>query len=59
VRKIIRNAAKCLKCNDVVESVSLHDFRFCKCESIFVDGGRHYIRRGGDPTVMLDLTEYE
>ena len=59
MRKIIRNAAKCLKCNDVVESKHVHDFRFCKCQSIFVDGGKDYIRRGGNVSDMLDLTEYE
>ena len=58
-RKIIRNAAKCLKCNDMIESKHVHDFRFCKCQSIFVDGGKDYIRRGGNLSDMLDLTEYE
>lgn len=57
--KIKRNAAKCLKCNDVVESVHVHDFKYCKCQSIFVDGGKDYIRRGGNVSDMLDLTEYE
>lgn len=58
-RIIKRNAAKCLKCNDIIESKHVHDFRFCKCQSIFVDGGKDYIRRGGSPSEMLDLTEYE
>lgn len=56
--KIKRNAAKCLKCNDVIESVHVHDFKFCQCQAIFVDGGKSYIRRGGNPMDLEDLTEY-
>ena len=45
--KIIRNRAKCLKCGDVIESTHRHDFVWCKCGAIFVDGGLDYLRRGG------------
>lgn len=45
---IIRNAAKCNKCGDVIQSVSRHDFVECECGSIFVDGGNEYMRAGGD-----------
>lgn len=45
---IIRNAAKCNKCGDVIQSVSRHDFVECQCGSIFVDGGNEYMRAGGD-----------
>ena len=44
---IIRNAAKCNKCGDVIQSVSRHDFVECECGSIFVDGGNEYMRAGG------------
>lgn len=56
--KVKRNAAKCLKCDDEIESKYTHDFCMCKCGAIFVDGGLSYLRRGGDPEQMLDLTEY-
>ena len=28
---IIRNAIKCRKCGEVIESVSPHDFKTCSC----------------------------
>jgi hypothetical protein len=44
--KIIRNSAKCLLCNDEIESKHRHDFKYCKCGNISVDGGLDYIKRG-------------
>lgn len=44
---IIRNAAKCTKCHDVIQSVHRNDFVECECGSIFVDGGNEYMRAGG------------
>jgi len=44
---IIRNAAKCNKCGDVIQSTHRHDFVECECGSIFVDGGNEYMRAGG------------
>ena len=41
-----RNRAQCLKCEDIIESTYTHDFVRCKCDSIFVDGGPSYARRG-------------
>jgi hypothetical protein len=45
---IIRNAAQCAKCDDVIESTHRHDFVSCKCGAIFVDGGQEYLRGGAD-----------
>ncbi len=50
--RILRNAAKCLKCGDEIESMHVHDFVSCSCGTIFVDGGREYLRYGGDPRVF-------
>lgn len=58
MKAIKRNAAKCLKCNSTIESMHVHDFRYCKCQSIFVDGGKEYIRRGGSPNDIEELSEY-
>jgi hypothetical protein len=41
-RKLIRNAAKCKHCGDVIESVHRHHFVMCSCEKISVDGGLEY-----------------
>src|SRR5574337_1574355 len=45
--KILRNAAQCLGCNDVIVSKHRPDFRTCKCGTLSVDGGLEYIRRSG------------
>ena len=59
--KIIRNAAKCTECKDVIESTYRHDFVGCSCGAIFVDGGHAYLRRVGDPKKMIEMsvTEFE
>lgn len=44
--KTNRNIAMCLKCKDVIESKSRHDFVSCECGEIFVDGGKDYWRAG-------------
>ena len=46
--RITRNAAQCLKCNDIIESRHRHDWVSCKCGEIFVDGGLSYIRAGAN-----------
>ena len=58
IRNITRNAAQCRKCNELIESSHVHDLKSCKCGAIFVDGGLDYIKRGGNPDDMIDLTEY-
>lgn len=45
-KRIVRNSARCDSCGDEVESTDRHDFRYCGCGAIFVDGGRDYLRRG-------------
>lgn len=52
---IIRNAARCRKCNDEIESKHVHDFVECKCGAIFVDGGKDYLRSGGNPEDFIPL----
>lgn len=60
MKHIIRNAAKCLRCGDEIESHSRHDWVQCSCGNIFVDGGLDYARRGvEDPSKYRDLTEWE
>lgn len=39
------NAAQCHTCEDVIRSVTRHDFVTCKCGGISVDGGESYNRR--------------
>ena len=42
-----KNAIKCKKCGDVIESVSVDDFKFCSFGACAVDGGQCYLRRCG------------
>lgn len=57
--KIIRNAARCLLCNDIIESKHRHDFVTCKCGNISVDGGHDYLRRVGYIDKCEDLSIVE
>lgn len=43
--KIITNKIRCKRCNDIVESVQIHDFKRCSCGLVAVDGGKDYLRR--------------
>lgn len=53
-KKLIKNAIKCNHCGDIIESKHRHDFKFCKCETVAVDGGLDYARR----TVKNSLNDY-
>jgi len=62
--KILRNAVRCKRCGEIVESKYTHDFVGCKCfeesggrEGIAVDGGYSYLRRCGDLDNYEDLSE--
>ena len=48
--KIIRNAIRCKKCGDVIESKTVHDFKFCSCG---------YLRRCGNLGDWEELSEVE
>lgn len=41
-RKVLRNRAKCKKCQSIIESFHRHDYITCKCGEISVDGGNDY-----------------
>lgn len=54
--ELLRNAARCLLCGDIIESRHTHDYVSCTCGNIAVDGGPSYIRLAG---VGLDDASYE
>jgi hypothetical protein len=37
--KQVRHAIKCKKCEDTIESFSRHDFKYCSCGTVGIDGG--------------------
>jgi hypothetical protein len=39
------NKIRCKHCDDVIESVVTHDFKYCGCGKVAVDGGKAYARR--------------
>lgn len=57
--KIIHNRARCRQCNTIVESTHRHHLAFCTCGKIYVDGGRDYLRRGGELQHIEELSEFE
>ena len=44
IDKIRTNKIKCKKCGDIIESKSVHDFKWCSCGAVAVDGGHEYLR---------------
>ena len=57
--RIIKNAAECVKCGDVIESKYRHDFVSCSRGAIFVDGGHDNLRRRRTPWDLIDRSEQE
>ena len=59
-KKLIKNAIKRNHCGDIIESKHTHDFKWCKCQTVFVDGGLEYTRRGfkNSPNDFKDLSEW-
>lgn len=52
---IIRNAAKCGDCKDIIQSTSVHDYIECSCGAIAVDGGNQYFRAVGNKENFIPL----
>ena len=59
MEKILENKIKCKKCSEVIESTDRHDFIFCKCGAVAVDGGKDYLRRCGDRNDWEELSKIE
>lgn len=55
--KIIRNKIKCKCYGKVLESESRHDFKFCTCGKVVIDGGHFYLKRSGNPNDWIELSE--
>ena len=57
--QILINKIQCNKCKDIIESKHVHDFKWCSCKSIAVDGGLEYLRRVGNLEDIIELSEFE
>lgn len=51
---VIVRTAKCPKCKQVLYSRAIHDFRYCSCEEIFIDGGFDYTKIGGTDLATIE-----
>ena len=56
MQRIVRNAIRCKKCNDIIQSNSRHDFKSCQCGAVAVDGGLDYLRRIGNQEDWEELS---
>lgn len=54
-KKILVNKIQCKKCKDIIKSKHVHDFKWCSCKSITVDGGLEL----GDFENIIELSEFE
>lgn len=45
MKKIKENKIQCKYCKDIIISENRHDFKWCKCNKVAVDGGKDYLRR--------------
>lgn len=57
--KIISNKVRCLKCGDIIESTHTHDFKWCSCGNVAVDGGKSYLKKTFVTREFEDLSETE
>ena len=53
---ILSNQARCVACGDAPFSAHRHDFQYCKCGAMAVDGGMDYLRRLGDPEAIEEMS---
>ena len=53
------NKIQCTNCQDILISHHHHDFKYCKCGQVAVDGGKSYLRRLGDRDDWEELSEFE
>jgi len=53
---ILQNQIRCNKCGDEPFSTHVHDFRYCKCGAVAVDGGMSYLRRLGHRDDYTELS---
>lgn len=61
-KKIKCNKIKCNYCGDVIESKTVHDFVYCSCKKVAVDGGKDYLKRIYTKdlnTDYVELSEFE
>ena len=54
---INHNRIRCKICGEIIESHTVHEFKWCSCGAVAVDGGKDYLRRCGNREDYEDLSE--
>ena len=52
-------AVKCPQCGDIIYSRATHDFHYCSCNNVFIDGGFEYSRIGAKDLDSLTQLEID
>ena len=58
LKRIRTNKIKCKKCGDIIESINVHDFKWCSCRVVAVDGGHEYLKRVGNKEDFEELSHF-
>jgi hypothetical protein len=53
---ILQNQVRCKRCKAEPYSSHVHDFQYCSCATVAVDGGLEYLRRIGDPDMYEEIS---
>ena len=61
MKRIKSNKAKCKQCGDIIESKQRTKVVKCSCGAIYIEGGKHYLKRGFRDSAddIIEMTEYE
>lgn len=57
--KILVNKIQCRKDKDIFESKCVHDFKWCLCQSITIDGDLEYLRRVGNLEDIIKIFKFK
>lgn len=58
IERIKTNKIRCKKCGDIIESTNVHDFKWCSCGAVAVDGGLEYLIRVGNEEEFEELSHF-
>ena len=58
MNRIKSNKIQCVKCKEIIESKSTHDFVTCKCGAVSVDGGKEYLKRCGELSNFIEKSTF-
>ena len=56
---IVTNKIQCNKCKQILESHQEDNIKFCKCNTISINGGTKYLIRTGKSTEYTELSEFK